>query len=307
MTTLFVKVALDDALWVLDNVRYTERPPDARCTLELTAAMMDGRLHRYTQRAWAARWNCSRGKVRSIASKVAATCWPVHQWTTQGPPKDQWGTTLGQSFQHLTTQGGTTQGPPKDHSVTYARASSIKKEEGKKEEEQPAAQAPVYTPKSKSPKAMEADQGLACLRTLRGELHQGATGKRHTANWGKGAAGAVLSRKVARLLDECRGRELDPLPCLEALARWVYGAPGADWLRSRSAPLVDALGGNALTRASRVDDALAWVEGGQAKSSPIKSGGKPGQGWLDKLSQKQDGPERRVVNQPTNLFGDSNA
>ena len=310
MTTLFVKVALDDALWVLDNVRYTERPPDARCTLELTAAMMDGRLHRYTQRAWAARWHCSRGKVRSIASKVAATCWPVHQWTTQGPPKDQWGTTLGQSFQHLTTQGGTTQGPPKDRPVTYARASSIKKEEGKKEEEQQGAQAPasVSTPKAKTPKALEAEQGLECLRTLRGELHQAATGKRHTANWGKGAAGKVLARKIARLLDECRGRELDPLPCLEALARWVYGAPGADWLRSRSSPLVDALGGNALTRASRVDDALAWVAGGQVESRPTKSKGRtrpqdePPGAWD---AFREDEQPRTVINPLP--FGSSNA
>ena len=165
----------------------------------------------------------------------------------------------------------------------------------------------MSTPKAKSPKALEAEQGLACLRTLRGELHHAATGKRHTANWGKGAAGKVLARKIARLLDECRGRELDPLPCLEALARWVYGAPGADWLRSRSSPLVDALGGNALTRASRVDDALAWVAGGQVESRPTKSKGKPGQGWLDKLSEKQDGPERRIVNESTNLFGESNA
>ena len=117
----------------------------------------------------------------------------------------------------------------------------------------------------------------------------------------------MLGRKVARLLDECRGRELDPLPCLEALARWVYGAPGADWLRSRSSPLVDALGGNALTRASRVDDALAWVAGGQSKSRPTKSGGKPGQGWLDKLSEKQPRQERHIVNESTNLFGDPNA
>ncbi len=187
--------------------------------------------------------------------------------------------------------------------MTYTRACSIKKEEGKKEEEQPAAQAhaPVSTPKAKSPKAIEAEQGLDCLRTLRGELHQGATGKRHTANWGKGAAGKVLARKVARLLDECRGRELDPLPCLEALARWVYGAPGADWLRSRSSPLVDALGGNALTRASRVDDALAWVEGGQSKISPTKSKGRtrpqdePPSAWDSCLTETTE-TERTVIN-----------
>lgn len=298
MTALFVKVDLEDALWVLDNIRYTERPPDARCTLELTAAMMDGRLQRYTQRAWAARWHCSRGKVRSIAAKVAATCWPGHQWTTQGPPKDQWGTTLGLSFQHLTSQSVTTQGPPKDHPRTYTCALPLKKERPKKEEEQQSA-------KPLTAKQQEALQGLDCLRTLRTELHQKAMGKATRGKWvaGKASEKATLA-KIARFLGEVREADIHPKPlaALEALARWAYLAPGAAWLRNGSDPLGHALGGKANDPSKRMERAVAaldWVDGGQAARSPQKpaKGNAGGLSFRERLTQQQPN-ERVYVNAP---------
>lgn len=304
MSLPFVKVRTSEWLdraslvpWSLDC-----RAPVLWVEMDLAVLTATGRLDDLSVRDLAARWGWPRSTAGRKLKEGVGRIWDS-SGTLVGRERD----TPNEVEPTEPDGAGTPVGRSRDGSGTRARI-PYESRRGVEVREQQGAQAPpVSAPKVKSPKALEAEQGLACLRTLRGELHQGATGKRHTANWGKGAAGAVLSRKVARLLDECRGRELDPLPCLEALARWVYGAPGADWLRSRSAPLVDALGGNALTRASRVDDALAWVEGGQAKSRPIKSGGKPGQGWLDKLSEKQDGPERRVVNQPTHLFGDSNA
>ena len=294
----FVKVDLSAVRWMLRQVTYDSTPPDAVCQMEITAALVAGDLPSWSHREWATRWHCSPWKVRKHAEAVA------NQYpTTDQPRTNQYPTTLRQCFPHLSAPPVTksNHGPTKDQ-PTNARIPYEKKSRVEGEKQQ-AAQAParVSTPKVKSPKALEAEQGLECLRTLRGELHQGATGKRHTANWGKGAAGAVLARKIARLLDECRGRELDPLPCLEALARWVYGAPGADWLRSRSSPLVDALGGNALTRASRVDDALAWVAGGQVESRPTKSGGRtrpqdePPGAWDACLTETTE-TERIVIN-----------
>ena len=286
-----------DARWMLRKVTYTETPPDAVCQMELAAALIGGDLPSWSQRQWADRWCCSTWKVRKVVDVVAK-----HYPNTNQTDANRYPNTLRQCFPHLSTQPPTkTKRRPNADQTTCALP--ITKEVEVEVEKQQAAQAPapVSTPKAKSPKALEAEQGLACLRTLRGELHQGATGKRHTANWGQGAAGAVLARKVSRLLDECRGRELDPLPCLEALARWVYGAPGADWLRSRSSPLVDALGGNALTRASRVDDALAWVAGGQSKSSSIKSKGRtrpqdePPSAWDSCLTETTE-IERTVIN-----------
>ena len=305
MSLPFVKVRTSEWLdraslvpWSLDC-----RAPVLWVEMDLAVLTATGRLDDLSVRDLAARWGWPRSTAGRKLKEGVGRIWDS-SGTLVGRERD----TPNEVEPTEPDGAGTPVGRSWDSSGTRARI-PYESRRGVEVREQQGAQAPapVSAPKVKSPKALEAEQGLQCLRTLRGELHQGATGKRHTANWGKGAAGAVLSRKVSRLLDECRGRELDPLPCLEALARWVYGAPGADWLRSRSAPLVDALGGNALTRASRVDDALAWVAGGQAKSRPIKSGGKPGQGWLDKLSEKQDGPERRVVNQPTHLFGDSNA
>jgi len=312
MTRLFMKVDLHAGRWMLRQVTHERTPVDVICQMELTAALVGGDLPSWSQRQWADRWKCSTWKVRKMVDAVALH-YP-HQTVAAGyqTPANGYANTLCECFPHLRSLPPNKDQTKPNKNQTTCALPIIKEEEVEVEvEKQPAAQAPapVSPPKAKSPKAIEAEQGLACLRTLRAELHQAATGKRHTASWGKGAAGKVLASKVTRLLAECREREIqvEPLACLEALARWVYGAPGADWLRSRSSPLVDALGGNALTRASRVDDALAWVAGGQAKSRPIKSRGKPGQGWLDKLSEKQDGPERHIVNEPTHLLGESNA
>ena len=272
MSLPFVKVRTSEWLdraslvpWSLDN-----RAPVLWVEMDLAVLTATGRLDDLSVRDLAARWGWPRSTAGRKLKEGVGRIWDS-SGTVVGRERD----TPNEVEPTEPDDAGTPVGRSWDSSGTHAR-SSIESRRGEEVREQQGAQAParVSTPRVKSPKAIEADQGLACLRTLRGELHQAATGKRHTANWGKGAAGKVLSRKIARLLDECRGRELDPLSCLEALARWVYGAPGADWLRSRSSPLVDALGGNALTRASRVDDALAWVAGGQPKSRPTKSKGR---------------------------------
>jgi len=306
MSLPFIKVRCSEWLdraslapWSLDS-----RAPVLWVEMDLAVLTATGRLDDLSVRDLAARWGWPRSTAGRKLKEGVGRIWDS-SGTVVGRERD----TPSEVEPTEPGDAGTPVGRSWDSSGTRAR-SSLESRRGVEVREQQGAQAPapVSAPKVKSPKALEAEQGLACLRTLRGELHHAATGKRHTANWGKGAAGKVLSRKVARLLDECRGRELEPLPCLEALARWVYGAPGADWLRSRSAPLVDALGGNALTRASRVDDALAWVAGGQAKSRPTKSKGRtrpqdePPGAWD---AFREDEHPRTVINPLP--FGSSNA
>ena len=299
MSLPFIKVRTSEWLdraslapWSLDN-----RAPVLWVEMDLAVLTATGRLDDLSVRDLAARWGWPRSTAGRKLKEGVGRIWDS-SGTVVGRERD----TPNEVEPTEPDDAGTPVGRSWDGRGTRGRI-PYESRRGVEVREQQAAQAPapVSAPKAKSPKAIEAEQGLACLRTLRGELHQAATGKRHTANWGKGAAGAVLGRKIARLLDECRGRELDPLPCLEALARWVYGAPGADWLRSRSSPLVDALGGNALTRASRVDDALAWVEGGQPKSSPNKSRGKPSQreSFSDRLKRQGQEQNMRVINGPT--------
>ena len=314
----FAKVDLDAARWMLRRTTYTETPPDAICQLELAAALVGGDLPSWSHREWADRWHCSPWKVRKHAEAVA------NQYpTTDQPRTNQYPTTLRQCFPHLSTPLPTkTNQKPTRNQPTNARLPYEKKREEVEVEEQQAPQAAPddlqeLSDLSKalkaepSPKQVETDQGIACLRTLRDEYLRGQ-GKK-ASSWGKAKG---TQKRVGRFLTECRARadelEATPLEALEALGRWVFGAPDAQWLRQRSSPLEQALGGPAgddSTRMARAKDALAWVAGGQSAAAKPPQRREKQTGWLDRLSEKQTGAPagRTVINQPLQIVGGRDA
>lgn len=272
----FVSVDLDMALWVLDNMRHDSRPPDAHMVMEMTAAMMDGRLHRYTQRAWQSRWSCSRTKVRDIADKVAdryLTFAKDQDRSGKRPAKDQWGTTLLQSFPHLSKrcepakdQPRTEQGPTRARSLLRRE-----EEEGRRTPaRQPRADGSIPFPGQDKPAAppekTEAEKGLDILREIRTEHHQAATGSKPRGVYAaSGKAKAALLARVKRYLGEVKGAQYgEPLEVLRTYAEWVYLGPDPFW-RGTSDPLGQALGGKAndpTNRLARTVAALDWQDAG---------------------------------------------
>jgi hypothetical protein len=307
MSLPFIKVRCSEWLdraslvgWTLDN-----RAPVLWVDMDLAILTASGRLEDLSVRDLSTRWGWPKSTTARKVKQGVGRIW------------DSSGTVVGQErdtpaqVQPAKSDGvGTVVGQQRDSSGTHAR-SSIENEERLEVREQQTAQAPDVSlptePKKLSPTQQQTADGIACLQTLRGD-YLTSKGKR-ASSWGKAKG---TQTRVARFLMECRRNEKElgatPLETLEALGRWVFGAPGAQWLRDGSTPLEKALGGpvkDDSTRKARALDALAWVKGGQSKSGPPKSSrGKP-EHWSVQLAREQAGetPERINITPESRLFG----
>ena len=318
MSLPFIKVRTSEWLDSATLIRWDSnmRAPAAWVDIDLAVLTATGRLQDLSIRDLAKRWGWAKSTVsRKLSSGVGQI------WDSSGTEAGQQWDTSTQGKPGQSAARGTAVGQRRDSRGTHAR-SSLENRRGEETREQqqgakpsgseskaagPPAPEPKPPPKKPTARDQEAQDGLECLRTLRGELHEQAMGRKPRPAWATGDAGKALTKRVARFLGEVRAGEVhpEPLQALEALARWAYQAPRANWLRQGPDPLNQALGGKAndpASRMGRAEEALAWIAGGQRTQPRARGSGGGGSGcdWRDKRDAQAETARlpRRRVNQP---------
>jgi hypothetical protein len=300
MSLPFVKVRCDEWLQRAALVQWgDQRAPVLWVEMDLAILTATGRLDDLSVRDLAKRWGWPRS---TTARKVKEGVGRI--WDSSGTLVGQERDTPAEVEPAQSTDAGTAVGQQWDSSGTRAQSSIESKKRLESQREQQASK----ENDKPSPKQLETAQGIACLRTLRDE-HLRGQGKK-ASSWGKAKG---TEKRVGRFLSECRARqeELDaePLACLEALGRWVFDAPAAEFWRRLPSPLEKVLGGKAnddCDRMARAKEALAWVAGGQSTTpEPKPRRGKP-EHWSVQLAREQAEAaerERTVITPDPRLFG----